>query len=67
MISASSWRRSVWSSPTRRISAARSSTVVDFDQVRCASSAAAMAASSSASVMVGYVLTVSPVAGLVTA
>ena len=31
---------------------ALTSTVVDFDQVRCASSAAAIAASSSASVMV---------------
>jgi hypothetical protein len=32
--------------------AARSSTVVDFDQVRCVSSAAAIADSSSASVIV---------------
>jgi hypothetical protein len=32
--------------------AARPSTVVDFDQVRCASSAAAIAASSSALVIV---------------
>jgi hypothetical protein len=43
------------------------STVAGPGQVRCASSAAAMAASSSVSVIVGYVLTVSPVAGLVTA
>jgi hypothetical protein len=52
MMSASSSRRSTCSSPTRRINAARSSTVVPFDQVRKASSAAAIAASRSASLMV---------------
>ena len=40
MISASSWRRSVWSSPTLRTSAARSATVEELGQLREASSAA---------------------------
>ena len=67
MIAASSSRRSACSSPTRRTRAARSSTVVLRDHSRCARSADAIAASSSASVIVGYVATRSPVAGLTTA
>ena len=67
MISASSSRRSVCSSPTRRTSAARSSVVVARDHSRWARSAAAIASASAASLMVGYSSTRSPVAGLVTA
>ena len=67
MISASSSRRSVCSSPTRRTSAARSSTVVARDHSRWARSAVAMASASAASLIVGYSSTRSPVAGLVTA
>src|SRR3954469_18237287 len=67
MISASSWRRSTCSSPTLRTSAARSATVDDPAQLSRASSARATAARSSSSLIVGYSLTVSPVAGLITA
>src|SRR3954453_11699035 len=67
MISASSFRRSQCSSPTRRTSAARSATVVAFDHSRWARSARAIASRSSSSVIVGYSLSVSPVAGSTTA
>ena len=67
MISASSWLRSLCSSPTLRTSAARSATVVEPGQVREASSARPIAARSSSSEISGYSLTVSPVAGLTTA
>src|SRR6185437_6782488 len=67
MISPRCWRRSACSSPTRRTSAARSSTVDETDHSRCAASARPIAASRSASLIVGYSLTLSPVAGLTTA
>ena len=60
-------RRSTCSSPTLRISAARSATVLDGVQFLYASSARSIAARSSSSVIVGYSLIVSPVAGLTTA
>jgi hypothetical protein len=49
------------------MSAARSCTLAVRDQPRYAASASAIAASSSASVIVGKVFSVSPVAGLTTA
>ena len=67
MISASSWAFSVWSSPTRRMAAARSSTVDDVAQLLCAASARPMASRRLSSLIVGYSRTVSPVAGLMTA
>src|SRR5690242_2288665 len=67
MISASSFRRSECSSPTRRTSEARSATVAALDHLRCARSARTVASRSSSSVIVGYSLTVSPVAGSTTA
>ena len=67
MISASASRRSMWKSATFLTSAARSATVVFCAQVRWASSACPIAASRSPSEISGYSLTVSPVAGLMTA
>src|SRR5690348_10604671 len=67
MISASSFRRSECSSPTRRTSDARSATLEFFDHSRCAWSARAIASCNSSSVIVGYSLTVSPVVGSTTA
>src|SRR6476469_8407995 len=67
MMSASSLRRSECSSPTRRTSAARSATVAAFDHSRCARSARSIASRRSPSLIVGYSLTVSPVAGSTTA
>jgi hypothetical protein len=51
-MSASSSRRSRWSSAARRTSAARSVTVEERDHPRCASAAAAIASSICASVNV---------------
>ena len=67
MISASSWRFSVCSSPTLRISFARWPTVVVGTQSSWALYARPIASLRSASEIVGYSLTVSPVAGFTTA
>src|SRR4051794_5694144 len=67
MIPANSSLRSEWNSDTFLTRAARSATVVFIPQSRWAASAAAIAAERSSSEITGYSLTVSPVAGLITA
>src|SRR3712207_902197 len=67
MISPSSCLRSSCSSPTRRMIAARSATVVDRFHSSCARCARAMASRRSSSLMGSNRLSVSPVAGLTTA